>query len=274
MHSLSIGPVGLAIDYVLVWGALFLALIWLRLVVKEKPLRAQVENTLFSVFVTALLGARAGFIWRMWPQYQFDLLAMLDIRDGGFLPQAGLIAGALVLIWRVHKLPVTRNASVKVVLLTTACMLPVYIGINWVNRSATMPLPVVQNNALQTVDFAVFTDKPIVLNVWATWCPPCRREMPVLEHAQQNYPNLHFIFLNQGESAAEVNDFLNSQGLKLENVLLDTSGAVSEAFGVAVLPTTLFYSPQGKLLYRHVGGVSTASLDYALQQLTQSTPEE
>ena len=51
---------GLAIDYVLVWGALFLALIWLRLVVKEKPLRAQVENTLFSVFVAALLGARSA----------------------------------------------------------------------------------------------------------------------------------------------------------------------------------------------------------------------
>ena len=269
MHSLSIGPVGLAIDYALVWGALLLALLWLRVIEKDKPLRAQVENTLFSVFVAALLGARAGFVWRMWSQYEYDWLAMLDIRDGGFLPQAGFVAGAILLVWRIQKLPATRSPTVKVLVLTAGCMLPVYIWINWVNRSETMPLPVVQNSTYQAVDFADFNDKPIVLNVWATWCPPCRREMPVLEKAQQKYPNLHFIFLNQGESAARINGFLNEEGLKLNNVLLDPSGEISEAFGVAVLPTTLFYSTQGELLYRHVGGVSPASLDYALEKLTE-----
>lgn len=269
MHSLSIGPVGLAIDYVLAWGSLLVALIWLRLLVKQKTIRAQVENSLFSLFIAALLGARAGFVWRMWAQYQRDWLAILDIRDGGFLPQAGLVAGAAVLLYRIQHFPATRRPSFKVILLTACCMLPVYVGINWINRSETMPLPIVRNNLEQSVNFAAFTDKPIVLNIWATWCPPCRREMPVLEKAQQQHPELHFVFLNQGESSRVVNGFLNRQGLRLNNVLLDTTGDVSATFGVAVLPTTLFYSQDGQLLYRHVGGVSSASLNYALQKMAE-----
>lgn len=267
MHSLSIGPVGLAVDYVLVWGALLLALMWLRIVVKSKPLAGYIENSLFGIFVAALAGARAGFVWRMWTQYQTDWLAIPDIRDGGFLPEAGLLAGAITLIYRIHRKPESRGPSVKVIMLTAGCILPFYFGLNWVNRAERMPLPVVPDITGEPVSLATFTDKPIVINVWATWCPPCRREMPVLAAAQQAYPDIHFIFLNQGESAEEVNYFLTTQALSLNNVLLDTTGGVSEDFGVAVLPTTLFYSPDGKLLYRHVGGVSAASLDYALQKV-------
>lgn len=267
MHSLSIGPVGLAVDYVLVWGAFFLALVWLRVVVKSKPLAGYIENSLFGIFIAALAGARAGFVWRMWSQYHTDWVAILDIRDGGFLPEAGLLTGAIILIYRIYRKPESRGPSVKVIMLTAGCILPLYTGLNWVNRAERMPLPVVPDITGGSVSLAMFTDKPVVINVWATWCPPCRREMPVLAAAQQAYPDIHFIFLNQGESADGVNHFLTTESLSLNNVLLDTTGDVSEAFGVAVLPTTLFYSQDGKLLYRHVGGVSAASLDYALQKV-------
>jgi thiol-disulfide isomerase/thioredoxin len=39
-----------------------------------------------------------------------------------------------------------------------------------------------------------------VINIWATWCPPCRREMPVLQQAQHDYPHVTFLFVNQGET--------------------------------------------------------------------------
>src|SRR5690606_41651094 len=42
-------------------------------------------------------------------------------------------------------------------------------------------------------------DRPTVVSLWATWCPPCIREMPVLEDAQQRYPGVNFVFANQGE---------------------------------------------------------------------------
>ncbi|GGF69027.1 TlpA disulfide reductase family protein [Alteromonas lipolytica] len=269
MHSLSIGPIGLDINYVLLWGALLLSLILLRLLEKSKTLRQHAENTLFALFLAGLVGSRAGFVWYMWPQYQSDWPGILDIRDGGFSPQAGVLASLAVLIYRVARSPHTCRPVLKVIILTTCCIVPLYVWNSLASRAELMPLPVVQNTLYQSVPMANFSGKPIVLNVWATWCPPCRREMPVLAQAQQQNPDIHFIFLNQGESAAVVNEFLASQHLTLANVLLDPDTGVSTEFGVAVLPTTLFYSPEGRLLYRHVGGVSTASLDYALQKLRE-----
>src|SRR3546814_7660724 len=64
---------------------------------------------------------------------------------------------------------------------------------------------------------------PVVLNLWATWCPPCRREMPVLEQAQTAFPDVAFVLINQGESAQQANMFLESEGLNLTDVLLDPS---------------------------------------------------
>src|SRR5690606_40886240 len=53
------------------------------------------------------------------------------------------------------------------------------------------------------VRLPTFIGQPTVVNLWATWCPPCRREMPVLRDAQQRYPDIAFIFANQGESAEQ-----------------------------------------------------------------------
>src|SRR3546814_7917792 len=58
---------------------------------------------------------------------------------------------------------------------------------------------------------------PVVLNLWATWCPPCRREMPVLEQAQTAFPDVAFVLINQGESAQQANMFLESEGLNLRS---------------------------------------------------------
>lgn len=267
MHSISLGPFGLAIDYALVWGGFILALVALRWFSKDKAQRESADNSLFLIFFVGLVAARLAFVIRMWPQYQQNLFAMLDIRDGGFHAASGVMVGVGVLLYRLKAFPDTRPALVKTLLLTVCIVLPLYVGINLYNRAEQMPVPTLTSVTGKPVSLADFQDKPVIINFWATWCPPCRREMPVLQKAQQRYSDFHFVFVNQSEPGGVVRDFLSEQQLQLNNVLLDINGSVSEQFGVAVLPTTLFYSPQGTLLYRHVGGVSEASLDYALQQM-------
>ncbi len=59
----------------------------------------------------------------------------------------------------------------------------------------------------QPVSLQDLAGKPLVINLWATWCPPCRREMPVLAAAQQANPDVRFVFVNQGEGQLLVEKF-------------------------------------------------------------------
>jgi hypothetical protein len=110
-----------------------------------------------------------------------------------------------------------------------------------------------------------------VINLWATWCPPCRREMPVLQNAQHEHQNVTFLFVNQGESMQSVSTFLETQGLNLSNVLFDSGGQLAQKVGSMALPTTLFYSADGRLLGSHLGELSKASLARAMEPFNLNT---
>ena len=122
-----------------------------------------------------------------------------------------------------------------------------------------------------TVRLASFQGRPTVVNLWATWCPPCQREMPVLQQAQASRPDVHFLFLNQGESPQQVAAYLAKSGLQLRNVLLDARGEAGAALGHRALPTTLFFDASGRLIDTRVGELSEASLAQRLSDLPPST---
>lgn len=102
-----------------------------------------------------------------------------------------------------------------------------------------------------------YQGKVVMLNFWATWCPPCRREMPSMEKlhlAMQGKP-FQILACNQQESEDTVWAF--TALLKPEPtfpILLDSHSNVSAEFNVAGLPTTLIVDKQGKIAYRAVGG--------------------
>lgn len=114
--------------------------------------------------------------------------------------------------------------------------------------------------------------QPMVINLWATWCPPCVREMPVLAEAQQRYPEIRFVFVNQGEPPETIRRFLQNHGLRLEHVLLDTRGELARAVGSHGLPTTLFYNARGQQVASHMGALSQATLARGLERLRPATP--
>jgi len=117
-----------------------------------------------------------------------------------------------------------------------------------------------------------FAGKPTVVNLWATWCPPCRREMPVLEKAQADHPDLNIVFVNQGESAGTVQGFLQAMGLDLDNVMLDPKGATGIHFEQRALPMTLFFDASGTLVSSRIGELSHATLQERIDELQQRTP--
>jgi thiol-disulfide isomerase/thioredoxin len=108
---------------------------------------------------------------------------------------------------------------------------------------------------------------PLVINLWATWCPPCRQELPLLEHSANARKDILFLFIDQGENQDRVQSFLAERNLGLEWVLLDPESQASQAFHSKGMPTTLFFNRNGELVATHLGELTEMTLGGYLAQL-------
>ncbi|WP_198919197.1 TlpA family protein disulfide reductase [Pseudomonas chlororaphis] len=263
MLTFTIGTFAIALNHLLLISALALAtLVGWRVAKRggENP-----ESVLFGLFLLGMLAARIGFVVAYWKHYRHDLWQIIDLRDGGFLPWPGaivLLLAALAWGWRRPALRKPLGAGVGSGL---AFWLLATLSLSIFEQGTRLPEIALRNADGGTVQLTSYQGKPLVINLWATWCPPCRREMPVLERAQQQRPDLTFLFVNQAESMQSVSTFLATQDLNLNNVLFDGSGRLGQAVGSMALPTTLFYSADGRMLGSHLGELSEASLARALE---------
>ena len=106
-------------------------------------------------------------------------------------------------------------------------------------------------------DFSEYRGKVVLLNFWATWCPPCKREMPSMERLYQKHKGKDFTVLaiNQMEDGDKVFAFTGTLDTQLTfNILLDTKSSVAQNYDVRGLPTTYLIDKKGKIRYRAVGG--------------------
>lgn len=136
------------------------------------------------------------------------------------------------------------------------------LGADKLAQQAAPSLPDLQLMTLEgrPAHLSSYVGVPVVLNLWATWCPPCRREMPVLEQAQTAFPDVSFVLVNQGESAQQAKTFLQSEGLNLTDVLLDPSSEAMREMRTGGLPTTFFFDAQGRMVDLHLGEITMADL--------------
>ena len=128
-------------------------------------------------------------------------------------------------------------------------------------------LPVAMLNGPANGLAARAAGRPLVVNLWATWCGPCRHEMPLLAEAQRKRQDIAFAFANQGEDAATAQRYLAESNLALDHVLLDPGKAIGTAAGSRALPVTLFFAADGRLVDTHVGALTAGSLDATLRRL-------
>jgi len=266
MLSVGVGPLSLSIGHLLLVLAFVVALIVGALTGRKE--KTPVAGTLADIFLVAMVSARIGFVVRYFGEYQGDWLGMIDIRDGGFDMVTGLVVALAFtgyLMWKRAAMRRALGSAVAAGLITWGGI----SGLIALMNLQTQGLPEVALTDLneRPVDLASLAgDKPTVVNLWATWCPPCIREMPVLEEAQQRYPNVNFVFANQGEHPETIRKFLMEQNLNLSHVLSDRQNRFGRVVGSHGLPTTLFYNAQGHLVDTHMGELSRASLARSLER--------
>ena len=269
--TLNIGPLALSTAHLITLAAVALGL-WLagRATARVGP---GVERHAWRIALVALVVARLAFVWRFRAAYADQPLDIFNIRDGGWEPQVGLIAAWAYTLVLLKRHPGWRRPLLTAVGAASLVWL-VGQGALWQASRAPRPLPPI---TLQTLDgqpapLSAFQGRPIVINIWATWCPPCLREMPVLLRAQQTQADIHYLFVNQGESAEQVRAYLLRHGLPLRNVRLDTRGQLAAAYGVSAYPTTLFVDAQGRLVEQRMGELTAATLQQKVQALRAGGP--
>ncbi len=112
-----------------------------------------------------------------------------------------------------------------------------------------------------------FKGRPVVVNLWATWCPPCRREMPMMADVAASNDAATFVFVNQGEGREVIDRYLKTENLKLDHVALDSLREFGGHYAVPGLPATLFIGSDGTLQSVHMGEISREALAAGVQKI-------
>jgi thiol-disulfide isomerase/thioredoxin len=261
MGMIGVGPLALPILPLLLAATLIAALFASRRA--EAGQRARVESILYRIMLSGVLAARLAFIVRYWDVYRPAPLGLLDLRDGGFFVWAGVAAGAGTGIWYLW-----RERALRQVLLWSLLAGGAAGAIGSI--VARIAQPPRTGMALPGAAFSVLgggqmrldalAGKPVVINLWASWCPPCRREMPALQQAQADNRDIVFVFANQGEDADTIRRYLATEHVDIANIILDRERDIARQAGAPALPTTLFFDRRGKLLHIRMGQLSAASL--------------
>jgi thiol-disulfide isomerase/thioredoxin len=267
MLTLNIGPLAIASSHIVLLVSLLLATLTGWRIGRKRGRNP--ERHLFKLLLLGLFVARVAFVGVYFDDFSGNVWRMIDIRDGGFIIWPGITAaliGGLWLVWRDQGLRVPLGSALAVGLIFwvfTSFML------QSLQQGSRLPDLTLLNVKDEEVALQELNNRPVVVNLWATWCPPCRREMPVLADAQSRESDIVFVFANQRESQAEVVQFINDTNLTLHNVLLDSSALFGRHVGSRALPTTLFYNAKGEQVASHLGELSAASLSQQIAKLKE-----
>ena len=258
-NALVVGP--LAVPYALLLVFAVMALSFVVGTRSARKTRTTIEPELWQALIVGLVVARLAFVWEFRSAYLLSPLEMLDIRDGGWNATGGFIGGWLFTLSLYGQRPALRKPMQAAMVTGSLVWIVGSIALA-LQPDTGQELPALEFQSLQgqTVPLTAFKGKPVVVNLWATWCPPCAREMPVLQQAQVNRPGVNFVFLNQGESPVKVGEWLGARNLHLDNVLLDEARTAGAAFKQSALPMTLFFDAAGRLVSIRIGELSQATL--------------
>jgi thiol-disulfide isomerase/thioredoxin len=226
---------------------------------------------LWLVLLTGFGAARLVHVLQFHTIYQNAPMDVLYVWQGGFHVASGLVTALFVAwLWSQRQQQPWRVLFAPIV--TGALIWGLGTSVIQASPAPSQALPniTVQQLNGQPINLATIAPgTPVVINLWASWCPPCRREMPTFERAQSAHPEIQFIYANQGESLETIAHYLNEHDLELDLVVADPRALLSSTFSALGLPMTLFFDAQGQLIQQHMGELSAVQLERALKPLQE-----
>lgn len=265
---MALGPLVVALPRLFLLLAIGSALFAAQVV--ERRTGTRLESPLWWSLLVGLVAARAAYVLTHFSDFAPELWQVFAFWQDGYSPLVGVLATvATAMFFALRRsLPVRRLfAPLLVGFIVWGSLLWLMLALQQ-GRDQPLPDLALEDLSGAPISLAHFRGDPVVLNLWASWCPPCRREMPVLAKAQQENPGIAFVFVNSGENPETVRQYLSAEQLDLRNVLLDSNGRLQRQFNAAGLPTTLFFDSEGRLTDTHLGELSRARLSDYLRRLS------
>jgi len=249
---------------------------------------AWTRNTVDATLLVGLIAARLVYAALYWTAYAPAPWTVLYFWQAGYLPMAGLAGGALYVLYRLQGLPMEKRLmglrGVATGFAAGGTILVLALGsMGWLADAGTVRAgDRVQDFRLVDLDgnrvaLSDLQGQGVVLNFWATWCPPCRREMPLLEEAWNDYraSKVVIVGIDLGEPPETVKRYVESIGVTYPiwtdapdgGQGFDDSSDLLGRFGSLGLPTTIFINPGGTVEETYIGELSRAKLQEWLPRL-------
>lgn len=124
---------------------------------------------------------------------------------------------------------------------------------------------VLQTVSGEKVKLSDYKGKKVFLNFWATWCPPCKEEMPHMQSFYEKKPeHVEILAVNFEESQQRITDFTGQYGLTFP-ILMDKDGKVAEIYEIYTIPTTYVLNEDGTVNQKIVGPMDQAMMETIIQ---------
>ncbi|WP_173931768.1 TlpA disulfide reductase family protein [Chelativorans sp. Marseille-P2723] len=263
MNAVSLGPLVLAADRFAVTLGVVTFILVTGIITSRIDDRFHVWS--WWVLLGGIAAARLGHVAQHWRNFVGEPLRIFALWEGGFSWVAALAAVALSVFL------VLRSARLRL-----WAMLPLALGLMVWNtawqltggtQAIALPASAYRTLSDDTYSLTAAPGKPMVINLWATWCPPCRREMPMMADVARSTEGAEFVFANQGEGRDAIERYLTENGISLDHVLLDSFGELARHYGAPGLPATLFIGTDGVLRHAHLGEISREALQSRISGL-------
>lgn len=264
MDILQLGPFVIELKFILAYF-LVAAFFFIEKKMTRSP-HLKVKDYSFYAVITGLVSGRAFFVLQNLDHYSAHVFSALNIFDRDFDFYGAIVGSLFFTLAYFHKsadrIKQIAKRVILILLLSGIYLCSLYFIS--LTKEPTTIIPSTLKN--QDISDLLCSSKPKIINYWATWCPPCVKEMPVLIEGSEQNPDIIFIFVNQHEDPWEIEAFEERLNISIPHLVYDDGTLGTMKLGKA-LPTTLFLDASNNLIDTHTGAITAPNLNNKMKQL-------
>ncbi len=247
---------------VLEWSRLSFVLgVFAFMFLLEQTRATKLKRMALWVVLAYVIAGRIGYALEHLGSVSFELL---DPRKGALSWYWGVAGALLVGFWKARDLilpMIARGVLAGLISLLPLLFKPASNMTNQIPENSIFQ----RLNANGTLENVKFSDlkRPMLVNIWATWCAPCRSEMPLLASAAKN--GAQIVFVNANENPSAIQKYLQTENLQVSSLL--DGGGLQRELQVVGLPTTVLIGKNSQILERKFGALDAPTLTGLLEKM-------